>query len=114
MRSSTGMQSLCIVLASVAEVTEILFAGSDLVTVASLDESINTDATQSASGPAGGERHEPVLSQDLRRITDLRRALGFCLLLAIWFLLPLWMNPSTLMLHNRHQVPLEGRDTSLC
>ena len=53
----------------------ILFATSDLVAVAALDDSINADATQSASGPAGGERHEPVLSQDLRRITGLRRAL---------------------------------------
>ena len=33
----------------------LLFATSDLVTVASLDESINIDATQLASGPAGGE-----------------------------------------------------------
>ena len=107
------MQSLYIDVASVAEMTEILFAGSDLVTVASLDESINTDATRSASGPAGGKTHE-VLSQDLRCIPHLRRALGFCLLLAIWLLLPLWMNPSILMLHSRQQVPLEGRDTSLC
>ena len=50
-------------LACLAEVTEILFASSDLVSVpakcladeSSLDESINTDATQTASGPVGGE-----------------------------------------------------------
>ena len=58
MRSSTGMQSLYVDPAYVAEVTEILFASSDLVTVASLDESINTHATHSESGSTVHDRSE--------------------------------------------------------
>ena len=40
----------------------LLFATSDLVTVATLDESIHIDATQFASGPAGGETRRGVAS----------------------------------------------------
>ena len=58
MRSSTGMQSLYVDPAYVADVTEILLAGSDLVTVASLNESINTDATHSESGSTVHDRSE--------------------------------------------------------